>query len=505
KKYQPIKANIERQLGLLLDLVERGDVLLIAFSGHGVHLGKTSYLCPTEARLEEPKSLVSLDVVYERLKESPAALKLVMVDACRNDPRQPGQKSVARGSGRIADALAREKPPEGVLLLSSCAPGEISWEEAEFHNGVFMHFVIGGLQGPADADQNGKITLHEMSKYAADKTNAYVLRKFNSTQRPFLRGDSTLAAMNYDLFRLSNDSGSKEDIFRQTRQDRPYSTRSGSAEGKRASGATVASEAAVARALKWLAEHQNADGSWSFDHTGGKCKGQCSYAGKLKDARFAATGLALLPFLGAGQTHKQGNYKDTVRGGLYWLAANMRVTPNGGDMTAGGGSMYGHGIATIALCEGYAMTHDEQLAAFAQAALNFIIDAQDPVGGGWSHTPRGAGDTSNAGWQIVALTSGYLGNLHVAKPTLAAAMKFLDSVQTDGGALYRYRSPASTGTGTSTGTGMGSGTASETTAIGLLCRMYMGWQHDKPELQRGVNYLTTVGPQVGNMCFGYYA
>lgn len=267
------------------------------------------------------------------------------------------------------------------------------------------------------------------------------------------------------------------------------SGRSGSAESKRASGATEASEAAVARALKWLAEHQLADGSWSFDHTGGKCQGQCSNAGSKADARYAATGLALLPFLGAGHTHKQGKFKEQVRGGLYWLVSNMKVTPNGGDMVDSG-AMYGHGIASIALCEGYAMTQDKQLAAPAQAALNFIMYAQDPVGGGWNYSPRGAGDTSIAGWQIMALKSGYLGYLQVGKPTINGAMKFLDSVQADGGSFYGYRTP-------------GQGPA--TTAVGLLCRMYMGWQHDKPELEKGVKYLATTGPQTGNMYFSYYA
>lgn len=266
--------------------------------------------------------------------------------------------------------------------------------------------------------------------------------------------------------------------------------RAGNEASKKASGATDATEAAVARALKWLAEHQYPDGSWSFDHTGGKCQGQCTDAGKLADAKFAATGMALLPFLGAGQTHKQGKYKEQVRAGLYWLGSNMKVTANGADMSSGGGSMYGHGIATIALCEGYAMTQDKALAAPAQQALNFIIYAQDPVGGGWRYAPRTPGDTSAVGWQVMALKSGRLGFLEVPKPVVNGAMKFLDSAQAEGGAYYGY-------------TGPGNGPA--TTAVGLLCRMYLGWEHDKPELAKGVKHLAQLGPQTGNMYFSYYA
>ena len=50
--------------------------------------------------------------------------------------------------------------------------------------------------------------------------------------------------------------------------------------------------------------------------------------------------------------------------------------------------MYDHGLAAIALCECYGMSNDPALRPHAQAALNFIVDAQDPKGGGWRYEPR---------------------------------------------------------------------------------------------------------------------
>src|SRR5262245_38604306 len=71
-------------------------------------------------------------------------------------------------------------------------------------------------------------------------------------------------------------------------------------------GGNPVSEAAVAAGLAWLARKQLKDGSWEFD-------------GSSKD-KIAATGMALLPFLAAGETHKYATkYKDTVRKGLEWL------------------------------------------------------------------------------------------------------------------------------------------------------------------------------------------
>lgn len=255
-------------------------------------------------------------------------------------------------------------------------------------------------------------------------------------------------------------------------------------------GATGESEIAVARALKWLAQHQYADGSWSFDHTGGNCGGKCGNPGGLADARLAATGMALLPFLGAGNTHKLGKYKETVHAGLYYLTTHANLTKQGADFTGGGGAMYGQGIASIALCEAYAMSNDRELQQPAQLALNYIQYSQDPVGGGWNYTPRGAGDTSIAGWQIMALKSGMLNFLDVKEQTTKLAGKFLDSVQDDGGAFYGYRAPAR---------------GPATTAVGLLCRMYLGWKKDNPALEKGVRWLASQGPTTGNMYFSYYA
>ena len=255
-------------------------------------------------------------------------------------------------------------------------------------------------------------------------------------------------------------------------------------------GGTPQSEAAVGLALRWLARHQLPDGGWNFDHRIGQCQGQCDHQGSLDNARNGATGLALLPFLGAGQTHREGEYKDVVKRGLYFLVQNMKNNKQGGGDLADGGSMYSHGICAIVLSEAYAMTHDKELMLPAQMALNHIIYAQDPVGGGWRYSPRQPGDTSAVGWQLMALKSGHMAYLKVPQGTVVGASKFLDSVQMESGAKYGYTGP---------------GPAPGTTAVGLLCRMYLGWKKDNAALQRGVEYLSQTGPSKGNMYYNYYA
>jgi hypothetical protein len=91
------------------------------------------------------------------------------------------------------------------------------------------------------------------------------------------------------------------------------------------SGSSAESEQAVELALAWLAEHQFPAGGWSFDHRLGPCRGRCSNPGKeLAKAVNAATAMALLPFIGHGNTHRAGPYRQNVSAGLEVLVARIR-------------------------------------------------------------------------------------------------------------------------------------------------------------------------------------
>ena len=256
----------------------------------------------------------------------------------------------------------------------------------------------------------------------------------------------------------------------------------------RKGGGTRGSENAVEAALRWLAAHQNTDGSWSFKHQhSGNCNGRCSGPGSTTSFN-GATGFALLPFLGAGYTHQEGKYQETVKRGLQFLVGNMKVDAKGGSLKDGG-NMYAHGVATIALSEAYGMTGDPPLNQPAQYALNYIINNQGPTGG-WGYGGPG-NDTSVAGWQAIALKSGDMAYLRVPPKTVLGIRRFLDGVQAEGGAHYGYSSPAKG--------------RIATTAIGLLCRMYTGWPNAHPSLTRGVQFVSRTGPSKSNMYYNYYA
>jgi len=180
-------------------------------------------------------------------------------------------------------------------------------------------------------------------------------------------------------------------------------------------GGNSISEAAVAKGLEWLALHQHQEGYWSLNEfnkhartapwPAGKVQTDNSQPGTSRRDNVAGTAFALLPFLAAGQTHrppKKGTQKDYSKGIGAGLAYLAKVQSKSGESRGFyGGSLYSHGLATIAMCEAYGLTSDPVLKASAQMAINYIVSAQDPAGGGWRYAARQAGDTSVTGWQLM--------------------------------------------------------------------------------------------------------
>ncbi len=284
-----------------------------------------------------------------------------------------------------------------------------------------------------------------------------------------------------------------------------FSGRSGATREKMLTegGGNAASEAAVARGLQWLALHQAQDGHWGL-HDFNRCAREKPYpAGKITVCNcdgatsrrndIAATGFALLPFLAAGITHKPAtaknakeDYTQAVKAGLLYLVGKQ------GKDGYYGGDMYSHGLATIAMCEAFGLSSDPLLKQSAQKAINFIVAAQDPAGGGWRYSPRTAGDTSVTGWQLMALKSGQMSGLSVPRSTLALAERFLDSVESSSKGGYAYVP--------------GGGETPTMTAVGLLCRQYQGVNPRNPGLLAGVERLKSYPPgKTGNLYYEYYA
>src|SRR5262245_60718937 len=185
-RFAPESAKIRRELKLLLGNRAKEDTILIAFAGHGVQFSKEeeSYFCPADARLGERSTLISLSEVYKELERCPARVKVLLADACRNDPL--ADHSRARSTVQLESSTrpAVAEPPAGLIALFSWSEGERAFEHDELKHGVFFHYVIEALRGEAARDDQAEVTIADLEGYVQRGVDAFVRSRFGASQRP---------------------------------------------------------------------------------------------------------------------------------------------------------------------------------------------------------------------------------------------------------------------------------------------------------------------------------
>jgi hypothetical protein len=305
----------------------------------------------------------------------------------------------------------------------------------------------------------------------------------------------------------------------------------------------LTSEAAVIASLKWLAEQQHADGSWSF-------RGDFANPGKCR-SKTGATGIVLLPLLCADYTRLEAmdntkfliealrtagtgpddeamkralNFvsrcqnldaedyitpliRTAVRKGTDFLIEQMKTTSQGGDLRGEGGELLWQAMATWALCKGYGgplaecgvpskddkmlqARGDKKLRGPAQQAIDFVLAMQDPKAGGWAPRKGELPSTVLTAWQISALKSGHTACLDVPHDSIKDAIRYLDSVQVEKGARYGETCPQDVD--------------DRATAAALLMRMYLGRVWKDTPLEIGVAHISEVGPSRNDVVYNYF-
>ena len=140
---------------------------------------------------------------------------------------------------------------------------------------------------------------------------------------------------------------------------------------------------------------------------------------------------------GCRETHLEGKYKDNIYLGLHFLKKSMGPD---GSLWEPGGTMYGQGLASMALVEALLhLTYDVALRRCVQKATNFNVAAQDKEAAGCPRQSRHAG-------RCLGVRLGTDGGRKVPawlicmcrKIPSAKADYFLDTMQLNGGAEYAY-------------------------------------------------------------------
>ena len=189
---------------------------------------------------------------------------------------------------------------------------------------------------------------------------------------------------------------------------------------------TPDAERAVVRALRWLKENQNPDGSWNTTHQIGN------------------TGLGLLTFLAHGKTVESDEYGATVERALHYLLGHVKE--NGEfDAARGHSYVYEHAIGTYALADSFHMMRVPEIRTGLERAVAVILKGQNAATGGWDYGYNPAAsrnDSSVSAWQIQALKAALISG--ATNPGLLEALQRatagMRSLQNKGSGEFAYAS-----------------------------------------------------------------
>ena len=243
-----------------------------------------------------------------------------------------------------------------------------------------------------------------------------------------------------------------------------------------------AAEKSVMKALIWLRDHQQPDGSWKEDKNCGS------------NNRIALTGLALLCFLAHGETHTSTNenFGVTVDKAIKYLVSQQQGDGTFGTVGPGGSNSkgipfsYANNIAVYAMSEAFALTRIGSLRPVMENALTRVINGQQDTGAfTYEYAKNGRRDTSVTGWSAQALKAGFLAGaespgLHESIQKCVSAFKM--NFDTMSG-MFRY-APEPTDP---------SNTSKSMTGIGVLCLQLLGHGADK-EVDKGLVALGDIRP-----------
>jgi hypothetical protein len=206
------------------------------------------------------------------------------------------------------------------------------------------------------------------------------------------------------------------------------------------------------------------------------------------------TALTLLAMLAAGNTHRQGPYQENVFRGLAYLIESQASDGSLAGQATEYAAMYCHAMATFAMSEALGMSGDAQLREPVRRAVAYSVAMQNPTTGGWRYRRGDDGDTSQLGWQLMALKSAELAGVPVPEQTWRGAARFLDSVSSGS-----YRGLAAYRPGEQVSRPM--------TAEALVCRQFLGLPPDSATAKEAGDYLLGELPgeaKVVNLYHWYY-
>jgi hypothetical protein len=181
----PTRAEIFSSLEQAAKAAQRDDLVLFYYSGHGDVSKDISYLVSRDGRRHALKhTAVALSDVMDILQTSKARAKVVILDACHSGANFEGKGPKGMPPGFVERVFNQAK---GQVVLASCEQGQLSYEWRAQERSVFTHFMLEALQGHADRDDKGFVTVQDVNRHVIDGVTKWAFCNKHA-QTPTLEG-----------------------------------------------------------------------------------------------------------------------------------------------------------------------------------------------------------------------------------------------------------------------------------------------------------------------------
>lgn len=177
------------------------DLVLIFFAGHGAAEpddasdssdGYEKYLVPHDGESDDLfASAIRMEEIAIWFKRLKARQVVLLIDSCFSG--KAGGRSfqnpdvIARASFTDEALEQIAENSEGRIILAACGPNELALELNDMDNGLFTHYILAGLRGEADWNEDGRISLNELFEYV-QKNVQTVSQAAGSMMTPTLKG-----------------------------------------------------------------------------------------------------------------------------------------------------------------------------------------------------------------------------------------------------------------------------------------------------------------------------
>ena len=187
--------NVLKAIESAAQATQREDMLLFYFSGHGSLVDGEPCLIPYDYKRDAPKdSAILASAVMELMKPSHAQAKIIILDACHSGPDIPlaeEAKSIEDNMGMKPGFMERVfEQARGSASITSCVAKQVSWTYRDKGLSAFTHFLCEGLQGAADFQRRGFVTVSDGFHYVANAVQQWAEEK-NLKQTPALSYTTT--------------------------------------------------------------------------------------------------------------------------------------------------------------------------------------------------------------------------------------------------------------------------------------------------------------------------